>query len=57
MTQIQQALLLAAAMIGIGLLASFGIVPKGFAEWAPFGLLALFPAAWLGAPKKCGEAQ
>jgi len=57
MTQIQKALLLAAAMIAIGLLGSADIIPKGLAEWAPFGLLALFPSIWMGKPQKCGAAQ
>lgn len=48
MTQTQKALLLAAAMIGIGVLAIVEIIPEGFAQWAPLALLAIFPGAWLG---------
>lgn len=47
MKQIQQALLLAAAMIGIALLSVVDIVPEEIAQFAPFALLALFPGAWL----------
>ena len=43
MKQIQQALLLAAAMIGIALLSVVDIVPEEIAQFAPFALLALFP--------------
>lgn len=54
MKQIQKALLLAAAMIGIAVLAVFDIVPEEIAQFAPFALLALFPGAWLGGSKdKC----
>lgn len=53
MTQIKNALLLAAAMIGIAVLAVFDIVPESFAQWAPFALLAAFPGAWLC---KCGHS-
>ena len=56
MTKIQKALLLAATMIGISILAKFGIVPESIAQWAPLGLLALFPSVWMGIPKKCGAA-
>ncbi|GAA4048084.1 hypothetical protein [Parerythrobacter jejuensis] len=48
MTQISKALLLAAAMIGIALLAVAGIVPEQVAQFAPMALLAIFPTAWLG---------
>jgi hypothetical protein len=57
MTQIQKALLIASAMIGIALLAVFDIVPEEFAQWAPLVLIAIFPSAWMGRPKKCGAAQ
>jgi len=57
MTQIQKALLLASAMIGVGLLSAFGFVPEEFARWAPFALLALFPSAWMGKGRSCGAAR
>jgi len=57
MTQIQKALLLASAMIGVGLLSAFGFVPEEFAQWAPFALLALFPSAWMGKGRSCGAAR
>jgi len=57
MTQIQKALLLASAMIGVGLLSVFGFVPEEFAQWAPFALLALFPSAWMGKGRSCGTAR
>lgn len=47
MKQIHKALLLAAAMIGIALLAVVEIVPEDVAQFAPLALLALFPGAWL----------
>lgn len=47
MKQIHKALLLAAAMIGVGLLSIFDFVPEEVAQFAPFALLALFPGAWL----------
>ncbi len=57
MTQIHKALLLAAAMIGIALLAVFDIVPEEFAQWAPLVMLALFPSAWMGSGRTCGAAR
>lgn len=57
MAQIYKALLLAAAMIGIAVLAVFDIVPEQVAQWAPLALLAIFPTAWMGSPKTCGAAQ
>tara|TARA_B100000378_G_scaffold218558_1_gene181874 strand:- start:602 stop:787 length:186 start_codon:yes stop_codon:yes gene_type:complete len=53
MKQIHQSLLLAAAMIGVGLLAIFDIVPEKVAQFAPLALLALFPGAWLGRDRCC----
>lgn len=53
MTQIQKALLLAAAMIGIALMSAAEIVPQDIARIAPFALLALFPGAWLGTNRSC----
>ncbi|WP_156787288.1 hypothetical protein [Erythrobacter sp. SD-21] len=53
MTQTQKALLLAAAMIGIALLAVYEIVPEEVAQYSPFLLLALFPGAWLRDRKSC----
>ncbi|MBE5073967.1 hypothetical protein IM511_06585 [Erythrobacteraceae bacterium E2-1 Yellow Sea] len=47
MTQIQKALLLASTMLGIAVLAIFGIIPEEIAQFAPIALLALFPSAWL----------
>lgn len=57
MTQIQKALLLASAMIGIALLAMFNVIPEEFAQWAPLALIAIFPSAWMGSSRKCGVAQ
>lgn len=48
MTPIEKALVLAAAMIGIAVLAVFDIIPEQVAQFAPFALLALFPSVWLG---------
>lgn len=53
MRQIHKALLLAAAMIGIAVLAVFDIVPEEVAQFAPFALLALFPGAWLRSGRSC----
>ena len=47
MKQIHKALLLAAAMIGVALLAVVELVPQDVAQFAPFALLAMFPGAWL----------
>ena len=61
MAQIYKALLLAAAMIGISLLAVYNIVPEGVAQWAPFALIAIFPSVWMGSnaykSRKCGATQ
>lgn len=57
MAQIDKALLLAAAMIGISLLAVFGIIPESYAQWAPFALLAIFPSVWMGGSSRCGAAR
>lgn len=54
MTQIHKALLLAAAMIGLSLLAVAGFVPSEIAQWTPFALLALFPSVWMGRSRECG---
>ncbi len=48
MTQIQKAFLLASAMIALGVLAIFDIVPQEFAQFGPIALLAIFPSAWMG---------
>ena len=53
MKQIYQALLVAAAMIGISLLAVFDFVPVEAAQYSPFLLLALFPGAWLRDRQSC----
>ena len=53
MKQIHQSLLLAAAMIVVGLLAIFDIVPEKVAQFAPLALLALFPGACLGRDRCC----
>lgn len=55
MSQVQHALLLAAAMIGVALLAVFEFIPEAFAQWAPFALLAIFPGVWLGRDRTCGK--
>ena len=54
MDQIYKALLLAAAIITIGVLAVFDIIPESTAQWAPLALLAAIPTAWLGNSKCCG---
>lgn len=56
MTQIQKACLLAAAMIGIAILAVFDIIPETYAQFAPLALIALFPSAWMGS-SRCGKAR
>ncbi len=48
MNQISKALLLAAAMLAVGLLAIFDVIPEHFARWAPLSLLAMFPSTWMG---------
>lgn len=55
MPQIQKALLLAAAMIGIAVLAVLDIVPQEWAQYAPIALIALFPSAWMGKNRGCGK--
>lgn len=57
MTQIQIALLLAAAMIAISVLAVFDIVPQEYAQFAPIALIALFPSAWMGKDRGCGAKR
>ncbi len=57
MTQIQKALLLAAAMIAISVLAVFDIVPQEYAQFAPIALIALFPSAWMGKVRGCGAKR
>ena len=47
------ALLLAAAMIGISLLAVFDFIPERYAQFAPLALIALFPGVWMGRNRKC----
>ncbi|MGB7374315.1 hypothetical protein [Pontixanthobacter sp.] len=54
MTQIHNALLLAAAMIGLALLAAAGFIPDEMARWVPFALLAIFPSVWLAPARSCG---
>ena len=56
MTTTRSALLLAAAMIGIALLAIVDVVPEETAQFAPLALLAIFPQAWLGRSRVCGRA-
>ena len=53
MKQIHLSLLLAAAMMTIALLSVYDVVPQEFAQFSPFLLLALFPAAWLRDRKSC----
>ncbi|MGN3974542.1 hypothetical protein [Tsuneonella sp. SYSU-LHT278] len=48
MSQIYKALVLGAAMIGLALLAVYGLVPEWAGEYGPIALLALFPGAWIG---------
>jgi hypothetical protein len=57
MTIIQKALLLAAAMIGVGILTRFGIIPETVTIWAPLMLLALFPSIWMGHTRGCGAKR
>ena len=53
MTQTQKALALAAAMISIGVLAVFDIIPEKYAQFAPLALIALFPGVWMGRKGSC----
>ena len=53
MKQVHLSLLLAAAMIAVALLAVFDVIPEKTAQFAPFLLLALFPAAWLRRDGSC----
>ena len=53
MKQIHLSLLVAAAMIGIAVLAVFEFVPEEVAQFSPFLLLALFPGAWLCSDRSC----
>lgn len=57
MKQIQLSLLLAAAMIGIALLAVFEYVPEEVAQYSPFLLLAMFPGAWLRRDCSCNPVK
>ena len=57
MTTARSALLLAAAMIGVAVLAVFDMVPEKIAQFAPLTLLAAFPKAWLGRSHACGRAS
>ena len=57
MTQTKKSLMLAAAMIGIAILAVFDIVPEKFAQFAPLLLLALFPGVWLRRGNGCSVAK
>lgn len=54
MRQIQKALLLASAMLGLASLAVLEIVPEWMGQFGPVALLALFPGAWLGRGRACG---
>lgn len=56
MTQTKKALLLAAAMIGIAVLAVFDFVPEKWAQFAPLALIALFPSIWMGRGA-CGRGK
>lgn len=57
MKQIRLSLLLAAAMIGIALLAVLEYVPEEVAQYSPLLLLALFPGAWLGRDCCCNPVK
>ena len=57
MTQTQKALLLAAAMIGVAILAVFDIVPEKWAQFAPIALIALFPSVWMKRRGGCRTAR
>ena len=57
MKQMHLSLMLAAAMIGIALLAIFEFVPEEVAQYSPFLLLALFPAAWLRGDSTCNRLK
>ena len=50
-------LFLALAMIGIAALSVMESVPQAFAQFAPFLLLALFPAAWLRRDPACNPMK
>lgn len=54
MTQIQKALILASAMLGLASLAVLEIVPEWVGQFGPIALLALFPGAWIGHGRGCG---
>ncbi len=53
LTQIQKALLVAGAMLGIAILAVFEIVPEWVGQYAPIALIVLFPGAWMGRDRAC----
>ena len=53
MRKLIPALLLAAAMIGIAVLAVFDIIPEKYAQFAPLALIALFPGVWMGRNRTC----
>ena len=59
MTQIQKALILASAMLGVALLAVYGILPGQFAEFSPLALLVFLP--WVldrkDQTKTCGACK
>lgn len=55
MAQYRKALLLGAGMIAVAGLSIVGIIPEGFAQFAPLALLALFPSVWLG--RDCRTAR
>lgn len=59
MTQVQKALILATAMLGVALLAVYDIVPSQFAEFSPLALLVFLP--WVlntkGQAKTCGACK
>lgn len=53
MSQFHKALLLAAAMIGIAVLAILDIIPQEWAQYAPVALVSLFPSVWMGKQSRC----
>lgn len=55
MMQFSRALALAAAMIGIALLAVFEVVPTEVAQYAPLALMMFVP--WALDERRCNRAQ
>ncbi|QYU68996.1 hypothetical protein J4558_02300 [Leptolyngbya sp. 15MV] len=56
MTVIHKSLLLAAAMIGIALLAVFEVIPQEAAQFSPLALMVFLPWA-IGGSRRCSAAK